>query len=145
MTRFVVDAGAVIHLASQETAIAPGHKLLAPTLLRSQVLSMLHEAVQRGELPADVARDRLARIGRMPIRLLGDGVLRRRAWDVADELGSASTYEAEYVALTQLQADAFITLDANLARRVEGVVAIASIDALDERAGPSLQGPRPGR
>jgi predicted nucleic acid-binding protein len=145
MTRFVVDAGAVIHLASQETAIAPGHKLLAPTLLRSQVLSMLHEAVQRGELPADVAHDRLARIGRMPIRLLGDGVLRRRAWDVADELGSASTYEAEYVALTQLQADAFITLDANLARRVEGVVAIASIDALDERAGPSLQGPRPGR
>ena len=145
MTRFVVDAGAVIHLASQETAIAPGHKLLAPTLLRSQVLSMLHEAVQRGELRADVARDRLARIGRMPIRLLGDGVLRRRAWDVADELGSASTYEAEYVALTQLQADAFITLDANLARRVEGVVAIASIDALDERAGPSLQGPRPGR
>ncbi|MEA2549133.1 MAG: hypothetical protein QOE42_1731 [Chloroflexota bacterium] len=145
MTRFVVDAGAVIHLASQETAIAPGHKLLAPRLLRSQVLSMLHEAVQRGELPADVARDRLARIGRMPIRLLGDGVLRRRAWDVADELGSASTYEAEYVALTQLQADAFITLDANLARRVEGVVAIASIDALGERAGPSLQGPRPGR
>jgi predicted nucleic acid-binding protein len=106
------------------------HELLAPTLLRSQTLSALHQAVQRGELPADVARDRLAFIGRMPIRLLGDAVLRRRAWEVADQLGWKSTYDAEYVALTQLQADALITLDAELARSVEGIVAIASIDAL---------------
>jgi predicted nucleic acid-binding protein len=77
-----------------------------------------------------MARERLARIGKMPIRLLGDGVLRRRAWEVADNLGWASTYNAEYVALTQLQADALITLDEDLARSVEGIVRIASIDAL---------------
>jgi predicted nucleic acid-binding protein len=130
MTRFVVDAGAVLHLASTEVDLSEAHELLAPTLLRSQTLSALHEAVQRGEIPADVARKRLARIGRMPIRLLGDAVLRRRAWDVADRLGWASTYDAEYVALTQLQADAFVTLDAELARSVEGIVATASIDAL---------------
>ncbi len=130
MTRFVVDAGAVIHLAGAGVEVPAEHTLLAPTLLRSQVLSALHEAVQRGELPADVARERLARIGRMPIRLLGDGVLRRRAWDLADRLGWASTYDAEYLALTQLQADAFVTLDADLARRVEGIVPTASIDAL---------------
>jgi predicted nucleic acid-binding protein len=130
MTRFVVDASAVIHLASAEIEVRGEHKLLAPTLLRSQTLSALHEAVQRGEIPADVARDHLARIGRMPIRLLGDGVLRRRAWDLANQLGWASTYNAEYVALTQLQADAFVTLDADLAHSVEGIVAIASIDAL---------------
>ena len=57
-------------------------------------------------------------------------MLRRRAWEVADQLGWASTYDAEYVALTQLQADAFVTLDAKLARSVEGIVATASIDAL---------------
>jgi predicted nucleic acid-binding protein len=45
-------------------------------------------------------------------------------------LGWASTYNAEYVALTQLQADAFVTLDAELARSVEGVVETASIEAL---------------
>ena len=66
----------------------------------------------------------------MPIRLLGDAVLRRRAWDLADQLGWASTYNAEYVALTQLQADAFITLDAELARSLEGIVPTATIDAL---------------
>ena len=130
MTRFVVDAGAAIHLASEGVEVSSEHELLAPTLLRSQTLSVLHEAVQRGEIPADVARDHLARIGRMSIRLLGDAVLRRRAWDLASQLGWASTYDAEYVALTQLQADALVTLNTELARRVEGVVATASTDAL---------------
>jgi predicted nucleic acid-binding protein len=130
MTRFVVDTSAVLHLVSEGIEVPADHELLAPTLLRSQALSTLHEAVQRGELQADVARDRLARIGRMPIRLLGDAVLRRRAWELADQLGWASTYDAEYIALTQLQADAFVTLDADLARSVEGIVETASIDAL---------------
>jgi len=130
LTRFVVDSSAVLHLVSEEIDVPAKHKLLAPTLLRSQTLSALHEAVQRGELPADAARDRLARIGRMPIRLLGDAVLRRRAWELADQLRWASTYDAEYVALTQLQADALVTLDAKLARSVEGIVTTVSIDAL---------------
>ena len=130
MTKVVVDASTVLHLASAEVKVAGSHKLLAPTLLRSQTLSALHEAVQRGEIPADVAREHLTRVGQMEIRLLGDAVLRRRAWELADQLGWASTYNAEYVALTQLQADAFITLDAELARSVEGIVETASIDAL---------------
>jgi predicted nucleic acid-binding protein len=122
----------VVPSSSSREGIEPSaeHELLAPALLRSQTLSALHEAVQRGEIAADVARDRLARIGRMPIRLLGDAVLRRPAWEVADRLGWASTYDAEYVALTQLQADAFVTLDAELARSIEGLVATASMDAL---------------
>jgi predicted nucleic acid-binding protein len=130
MTRFVVDAGVVLHLVGDGIEVADEHELLAPTLLRSQTLSQLHEAVQRGELPADAARERLMRIGRMPIRLLGDAVLRRRAWELADRLGWAETYDAEYVALTQLQADAFVTLDAKLARSVEGIVRTAPVDAL---------------
>jgi predicted nucleic acid-binding protein len=130
MTRFVVDCSAVLHLARDGADVPERHELLAPTLLRSQTLSALHEAVQRGELPVDVARERLAAVGRMPIRLLGDAVLRRRAWEVADQLGWAETYDAEYVALTLLQADAFVTLNAKLARSVEGIVETASIDAL---------------
>src|SRR5687767_3965786 len=130
MTRFVVDTSAVLHLAGEEIEVSGEHELLAPTLLRSQTLSMLHEAVQRGELPADVARERLERVGRIKIRLLGDAVLRRVAWKVADQLGWASTYDAEYVALTQLQADAFVTLDEQLAGKIGGLVETASIDAL---------------
>jgi predicted nucleic acid-binding protein len=130
MTRFVVDTSTVLHLASEELEVSSDHELLAPTLLRSQTLSALHEAVHRGELPADVALERLERTWRIKIRLLGDAVLRRRAWKVAERMGWADTYTAEYIALTQLQADAFITLDAKLARSVEGIVPTASIDAL---------------
>ena len=130
MPRFVVDTSTVLHLASEGLEVSSDHELLAPTLLRSQTLSALHEAVHRGELPADVALDRLERIWRIKIRLLGDAVLRRRAWEVAERMGWADTYTAEYIALTQLQADAFMTLDAKLARSVEGIVATASIDAL---------------
>ncbi len=132
MTRFVVDAGAVLHLASEAFEVPAAHELLAPTLLRSQTLSALHEAVHRGMITADVGRDRLDRIGRMPVRLLGDAVLRRRAWEVADQLGWATTYRAEYVALTLLQADAMLTLDKELARSVKGVIAIASIEDLQQ-------------
>jgi predicted nucleic acid-binding protein len=130
MTRFVVDCGAVLHLVAEGTEVAPAHELFAPTLLRSQTLSALHQAVHAGELPADEALDRLARIRALPIRLLGDAVLRRRAWDLAERLGWAGTYDAEYVALTQLQADALVTLDAGLARRVEGIVPTAPVEAL---------------
>jgi predicted nucleic acid-binding protein len=130
MTRFVVDCGVVLQLAGEGIEVSAEHELLAPTLVRSQTLSALHEAVHAGELAPDVALDRLARIRAIPIRLLGDAVLRRRAWGVADELGWAQTYDAEYVALTQLQADAFVTLDAGLARRVEGIVPTATIAAL---------------
>jgi predicted nucleic acid-binding protein len=130
MNRFVVDCGVVLHLASESIEVPAEHELLAPTLLRSQALSALHQAVHRGEIAPDVALDRLARISAMRIRLLGDAVLRRRAWDLAEQLGWAETYEAEYVALTQLQADAFVTLDAELARRVDVVVRTATVEEL---------------
>jgi predicted nucleic acid-binding protein len=55
---------------------------------------------------------------------------RRRAWDIAERLGWPSTYAAEYLALTQLQADAFVTLDDELARAAAGIVPLASFDAL---------------
>ena len=140
MTRYVVDSSAVLHLAGAGRRSPSRDELLAPTLLRSQVLSVLHEAVHRGALEADVAKERLALIGRMPIRLLGDAVLRRRAWEVADRLGWASTFDAEYVALTLLQGDALITLDSKLARSVKGIVETASIHVLTSVEDPSSGG-----
>ena len=55
---------------------------------------------------------------------------RRRAWKVADQLGWETTYDAEFVALTQLQADVFVTSEGDLARAVSGLVETATIDAL---------------
>ncbi len=79
MGRFVVDCGVVLHLATDEIAVGAEHELFAPTLLRSQTLSALHEAVHMGKLESNIALELLTRIWAMPIRLLGDAVLRRRA------------------------------------------------------------------
>ena len=131
MTRYVVDRqrgpGASWPRPSRSRA---EHELLAPTLLRSEVLSRLHAAVGRGELPRDVALERLDRIGKMGIRYLGDGVLRRLAWKIADEQGWTETSEAEYLALTRLQAQALVTADAGVARRAQGIVPVATLDDL---------------
>jgi catechol 2,3-dioxygenase-like lactoylglutathione lyase family enzyme len=61
---------------------------------------------------------------------LGDKVLQRTAWKVADQLGWETTYDAEFVALTQLQADCLVTSDGDLARAVSGLVETATIDTL---------------
>jgi predicted nucleic acid-binding protein len=132
MAKLVVDCSVVLRLVADDVKVSAKHKLLAPTLLRSQTLSALHEAVHAGKLSPEAARERLTRINRLPIRLLGDAVLRRRAWEIADELDWAETYQAEYVALTQLQGDAFVTLDKKLARAVKGLVPTAGIDALEK-------------
>lgn len=130
MTRYVIDAGTALRLVAQEVAVAPAHQLLAPTLWRSQVLSALHAAVVRGELSDDVGRARLAAVGRLQVRLLGDGVLRRTAWTVASRLGWAGTEDAEYVALTQLQADALVTADPELAAAAAAWVRVAPFEDL---------------
>ena len=57
-------------------------------------------------------------------------VLQRQAWKVADELGWETTYDAEYVALTTLQADALVTSNPELIRAVGGLVKTVTVDAL---------------
>jgi hypothetical protein len=130
MTRFVVDAGAVLHLASTELEVAVEHELLARRCsVRRRCLLCTRPSIAARCRPTSRA-SAFRRIRQMPIRLLGDAVLRRRARDLAEKLGWASTYDAEYIALTQLQADAFVTTDAKLARSVAGVVTVAPVDAL---------------
>jgi len=86
--------------------------------------------VARGELTKKDAEQRLDYVRGLRIRLLGDRVLQRVAWKIADRLGWPDTYDAEYVALTQLQADALITLDEHLAHAVQDLVTVAPSDAL---------------
>jgi predicted nucleic acid-binding protein len=130
VTRFVVDCETLLRIASEEIEVAAGHKLVAPTLVRSQALSALYEAARRAEISAAEGIERMTRINSLKVRFLGDKVLQRQAWKVADELGWETTYDAEYVALTKLQADAFVTSDPDLARAVSGLVETATVEAL---------------
>ena len=130
MTRFVVDCETLLRIAAGEVEVTAEHQLVAPTLVRSQALAALYEAAQRGEISAAEGRERVLRINSLKVRFLGDKVLQRQAWKVADRLGWETTYDAEYVALTLLQADAFVTSDSKLARAVAGLVETAPVEAL---------------
>jgi predicted nucleic acid-binding protein len=130
MTRFVVDRDTLLRIAAGEIEVAPAHQLLAPTLVRSQALAALYEAARRGEITADEGMERVTRINSLKVRFLGDKVLQRTAWRIAERLGWETTGDAEFVALTQLQADAFVTSDRTLARAVSGLVETATVDAL---------------
>jgi hypothetical protein len=130
MARFVIGPDVALHLAAQRPALPPQHRLLAPTLLRSQVLAMLYAAVRRGELDERTAQRQLDQLRALRLRLLGDRVLQGLAWKLAAELGWTDTFVAEYLALTRLQADAFVCMDAGLASAVSGLVRTATLDEM---------------
>lgn len=134
MTRFVIGPDVALYLARDGAVIAEDHQLVAPTLLRSHVLSLLYQAVRRGDLTQADAEGQLDYLRGLRIRLLGDRVLQRAAWRLAEQLGWEDTFDAEYVALARLQADAFVTLDAGLATAVHGLVTIAEPKELLARA-----------
>jgi predicted nucleic acid-binding protein len=130
MTRFGIDALTALRLVSEGITISDEHRLVAPNLLRSQALSHVYREVREGRMDEAEARVLLDGITTMRIRLLGDRVSRATAFKVAQQLDWDDTANAEYVAVAQLQADFFVTLDADLAREVEGLVETASFEAL---------------
>jgi predicted nucleic acid-binding protein len=130
MTRYVIGPDVAIRLAHDQTVIGDEHQIVAPTLLRSQTLSLLYQEVRRGAMTRKDAERQLNYIRGLRIRLLGDRVLQALAWKIADQLGWPDTFVAEYVALTQLQADALITLDEQLAHDAKKLVTVAPITAL---------------
>ena len=130
MTRYVIGPDVAIRLAHDQAVIRGGHKIPAPALLRSKVLSLLYQAVRRGELTRKDAERQLSYVHGLPVRLVEDLVLQNVAWKAAGLLGWPDTFAAEYVALTQLQADALITLDRHLADAVQDLVTVAPIEEL---------------
>ena len=126
----MIDCETLLGIAAGEIEVAVEHKLVAPTLVRSQALAALYDAAGRGEITAAEGLERVTRINSLKVRFLGDKVLQRTAWKVADQLGWKTTFDAEFVALTQLQADVFVTSDSDLARAVSGLVKTATIDSL---------------
>lgn len=137
--RYVIGCDVALRLASDRPALRDDVHLVAPTLIRSQLLAALYQSVQRGELTRADAEEQLDHVRGLRMRLLGDRVLQRLAWQVAEQLGWSDTHQAEYVAAARLQADALVTLDAGLAAALTGLVPLASWDELV--AGTSVPAP----
>jgi predicted nucleic acid-binding protein len=132
MSRYVIDAATLLHIVAEDLPVSSQHQLVAPNLIRSQALSLLLGSVRRGELTEDVALRRHERLTELKMRLLGDRVSRRTAWQIAQQHGWETTYEAEYLAVARLQADALVTVDQAFAARARGIVPIAPLDVLTD-------------
>lgn len=78
----------------------------------------------------DLALQHHERLTELKMRLLGDRVSRRTAWKIAREHGWETTYDAEYLAVAKLQADALVTVTAGLAAKATDVVPLAPLEAL---------------
>jgi predicted nucleic acid-binding protein len=117
-------------LAEQRAEIPTQCRLFAPTLLRSQVLALVYSQVQQGMLSKKEGAARLDYLRGLQIRMLGDRVLQKVAWRMAEQLGWRDTFVAEYLALTELQADALVVLDPDLMRVAGTVVPVATMESL---------------
>jgi predicted nucleic acid-binding protein len=130
MTRIAIDARTAVRLVEEQVAVPARHQLVAPTLLRSQVLQLLYRDARTGARTEADARALLDGVTGLRIRLLGDRVSRAVAWRIATQLGWADTADAEYVAVAQLQADVLVTADPGLARQLAGLVETAPFSLL---------------
>ncbi len=130
MAKYVIDPDVALRLAAEGAVLPAEHQLLAPTLLRSQLLAQLYRLVRAGEMTREEAGRRLNYVRGLRIRLLGDRVLQEVAWQMAERLRWADTLDAEYVALTKLQGDALVMLSDEIGAAVAGLVAVAPYEAL---------------
>jgi len=130
MTRYAIDADTALAIIRDGIAVRGEHQLVAPSVLRSHVLSLLYREVHDGRLDERTGRDLLERLAELKIRLLGDRVSRSVAWKLAARLDWNDTPLAEYLAVASLQADALVTADARLVTAATGIVPIASLDDL---------------
>jgi predicted nucleic acid-binding protein len=131
MTRYAIDAPTLVHLVEEGLAIHPSHQLVAPNSIRTEALELLLRDVRdrrRSDQEAMACHEKMTQL---KMRLLGDRVSRRTAWQIARERDWASLRDAEYLAIAMLQADAFATVDPAMVRKAEDLVRVASVGQLE--------------
>ncbi|MDQ3937850.1 MAG: type II toxin-antitoxin system VapC family toxin [Chloroflexota bacterium] len=123
----VIDASIALSAALTRDGFEPikSHDLVAPPLLWSEALSTLREHAWRRDISPQQAEASRRSLLSAPVERRAPRALYGEAWRVAEELGWAKTYDAEYVALARLLRCPLLTRDDRLrhgaARVIEAI------------------------
>jgi predicted nucleic acid-binding protein len=114
MSSLVVDANMAVAVASADESFAslfPGATIIVPWLFHVEVRSALHRAAHMRVLdPAD-ARMLVERVSAWGVESEDPRGHGARVWAIADGLGWAKTYDAEYLAIAQAAGCPIASLD----------------------------------
>jgi predicted nucleic acid-binding protein len=112
----VLDASAVVSALTVDEGFARygGEALCGPPLLWSEARSVLHVGLRRGLLERENALLALDLLENGPVQPATHPQLGYETWRIADDLGWAKTYDAEYLALARLLRCGLITVDRRL-------------------------------
>ena len=92
--------------------------MVAPQLMILEASSVFHEMSWREAISKERAKQMLTRLLKADIEIRTPQGLTEAAWDVADELGWAKTYDAQYVALARMLDCKLVSIDERLLRGV---------------------------
>ena len=130
----MVDAAVAVNASYGGLGPLRSEELFAPPLMWAEARSAIHQAVWRGEVAPEEGLKLLAALHGLPVRSRNPARLGETAWRLADELGWAKTYDAEYVALAQLLESALVTRDDRLRRgagRLARIISPSEIEGAD--------------
>jgi predicted nucleic acid-binding protein len=118
MATYIVAANVMVQAAIDAAGLGPfaSDELVAPPVMPSEALSSVHELRYRREITAALADQALEWLVGASYVIRQPPGLARAAWEVANRLGWAKTYDAEYVALARLLDLPLVTFDRRLAR-----------------------------
>lgn len=124
--RLVIDASVATDASLGDGGLGPlaGHELAGPALLLSEAVSAIRELTWRGVIPPQHSGAALERLLSLPVRIGAPDDHLKRATDIAESLGWAKTYDAEYVALAMALDAPLVTVDDKLRRGAGHLVQI---------------------
>jgi predicted nucleic acid-binding protein len=122
----VVDSSVLVAacLAGGAPGRLRGHGLHAPAHMAAEVTSSIREQSYRGEIPPDEAAVALGFLATFEIAFDPPGRRASDALELAQQLGWAKTYDAEYVALARALGLPLVTLDRRLVRGAGALVRV---------------------
>lgn len=113
----VVDASVVVEASLGLRRLQDlGNDLVAPPLLWPDARSAIRQSHWRGVVTTEQARLGRQALENAAVDMQDHPDLAEESWRIADQLGWAKTYDAEYVALGSLLGCRVVTLDGRLRR-----------------------------